>query len=333
MDSLFAYRRAGDTAIHIHSGDCLEGLLEGGFALGTFDGRMYTIRPEEELPFDRLNDTLEYLAGKETGMYYMPYRSTTRETYDDGLDRIIGTLADNEKTVYSRVITRQGNLDAEVSFKSLCEAYPDAFVFSVSTPDTGTWLGATPEILLQGDGTDSFRTMALAGTRKRGTTEPWDEKNIVEQRIVADYIADILDSHCLEYEASETIVRAAGPIEHLCRDFLISGLHPADRESFREFISDLYPTPALCGFPKENAMRMILDTERHVRGLYGGFCGPLDGYRSDLNVVLRSVRFRPDRLAMFTGGGITEASEPDEEWLETECKAASILSKLTFSKQ
>lgn len=333
MDSLFAYRPAGDTAIHCHTGDCLEGLLEGGFALGTFDGRMYTIRPDEPLPFDSLNGTLGFLSRKETGLYYMPYRSTTQEAYDDGLNRIIDSLGAEEKTVYSRVITRTGHIDAEASFKSLCEAYPEAFVFCVSTPDTGTWIGATPEILLQGNGTDKFRSMALAGTRKRGVSEPWDGKNIVEHRIVADYIADILERHYLEYEPSETTTRPAGPIEHLCKEFLISGLHPADRESFREFITDLYPTPALCGFPKEKAMRMILDTEQHTRGLYGGFCGSLDGYRSDLNVVVRAVRFHPDRLAMFAGGGITDASNPEEEWIETERKADSILSKLVISKQ
>lgn len=333
MDSLFAYRPAGDTTIYSHTGDCLEGLLEEGFALGTFDGRMYTIRPDEPLPFDRLNETLGFLARKETGLYYMPYRSTTREVYDKGIRRIIDSLAADEKTVFSRVITLTGHIDAEASFKSLCDAYPDAFVFCVSTPDTGTWLGATPEILLQGDGSGKFHTMALAGTRKRGTEEPWDEKNIVEHRIVADYIADILDRHYLEYEASDVTTRPAGPIEHLCREFLISGLRPADRESFKEFIADLYPTPALCGFPKEKAMRMILDTEQHARGLYGGFCGPLDGYGTNLNVVLRSVRFHPDRMAMFAGGGITAASKPDEEWLETERKADSILSKLVISEQ
>ena len=50
-------------------------------------------------------------------------------------------------------------------FCMACRLYPRMFVSLVSTKKSGTWMMATPEILLDGKGTD-WRTIALAGTMK-----------------------------------------------------------------------------------------------------------------------------------------------------------------------
>lgn len=89
-------------------------------------------------------------------------------------------------------------------FLEACHRYPRMFVTLFSTPQTGSWLMATPEVLLQGS--ERFSTMALAGTMKlegeqlkfdnpdRSGVQAirWSQKNIQEQRLVATYIADTL---------------------------------------------------------------------------------------------------------------------------------------------
>lgn len=50
-------------------------------------------------------------------------------------------------------------LKAEELFKKACQMYPRLFIALVSTTQSGTWLMATPEILLSGNGCE-FKTMA-----------------------------------------------------------------------------------------------------------------------------------------------------------------------------
>jgi isochorismate synthase len=41
------------------------------------------------------------------------------------------------------------------------------------------------------------------------------------------------------------------------------------------------------------------------------------------------MKILPDNLALFVGGGITADSVPEDEWLETEMKAETLLSILS----
>lgn len=94
-------------------------------------------------------------------------------------------------------------------FRKACETYPRMFVALFSTPLSGTWLMATPEVLLEQEG-DAWHTIALAGTMQLegdallfdvplgngcGSLSPdncpaWSDKNIQEQRYVATYIKE-----------------------------------------------------------------------------------------------------------------------------------------------
>ena len=111
-------------------------------------------------------------------------------------------------------------------FYRACEMYPRLFIALVDTPQTGCWLTATPEILLDGKGND-WRTIALAGTMKlegdqlngEGETLRWSTKNIQEQRIVATYIAECLEQFTGNFrEEGPRTVRAANLV-HLRSDF------------------------------------------------------------------------------------------------------------------
>ena len=71
------------------------------------------------------------------------------------------------KVVMSRLKLVQGidYPDLTSAFEELIRHCPHAFVYLAYTPETGAWLGATPETLVKTD-RDKFSTMALAGTKK-----------------------------------------------------------------------------------------------------------------------------------------------------------------------
>jgi isochorismate synthase len=129
----------------------------------------------------------------------------------------------------------------------------------------------------------------------------------------------------IERKGPETV--RAGNVMHLQTKYAFK--MSAGAGPMKDLIMQLHPTPAVCGLPKEKALRGILSTEKHNREYYAGFCGPLNhGGTTDLFVNLRCMKIFPDKLALYTGGGLTADSDPEKEWEETEMTAATLLSMI-----
>ena len=326
----FKYRLPYSTDI-ISGGS--ERVLKGfakGFVIAPF------AHPEEGLmtiPFDISNPDLIF----EPEDSHIP-STTTREDYEEEVCSIINALADNRgKTVAARTIRINTHINLDSTFDNLCFAYPDAFVFIFSTSSTGTWIGASPELLLRKDG-DFVSTMALAGTRPVSLIETeWDEKNLDEQAMVTDFITDTLSRHCGTVTSGKTYTKKAGIIEHICTPISAfmpnSDLAEEYEDSFtnrlRLLLTELSPTPALCGSDRAQSLELIKRHEKFPREMYGGFCGPNDIEGTTAFFVnLRSAKVSKDAVAIYAGGGITPLSCPDKEWQETEMKSKTIINQL-----
>lgn len=85
----------------------------------------------------------------------------------------------------------------------------------------------------------------------------------------------------------------------------------------------LFPAGSMTGAPKRRTMEVIAEVERTPRGVYSGAFGWISGDgRADLGVVIRSwVRDAAGTWTLGTGGGITVASDPAEEYAESRWKA------------
>ena len=212
--------------------------------------------------------------------------------------------------------------DYESLFFEACRRYPRLMVMLVSTKITGTWLVASPEILLMGDGT-GWRTMALAGTMTyREGYQDWSEKNQQEQHFVEAYIEDRLSDFALEIVKDGPHTKRAGNLVHLCTDFRFR----IARGCFvGELLASLHPTPAVCGIPKMKARDFILNHENISRSYYSGFMGPVGiGGETHLYVSLRCAKLDDGKATLFAGGGIMPESTADAEWEETEHKMQTI---------
>lgn len=213
-------------------------------------------------------------------------------------------------------------------FYKACEMYPRLFIALVETPQTGCWLTATPEILLDGKAQD-WRTIALAGTMKlegdqlngEGETLTWSTKNIQEQRIVATYITECLEQFTGDFrEEGPRTVRAANLV-HLRSDFTFK---LADNDHIGDVLQALHPTPAVCGLPKREAFNFIVKNEHTPRRYYSGFMGPLNMDDTHLYVSLRCMNIDGDKCHLYAGGGLLKDSTEEQEWQETEAKMETM---------
>ena len=252
----------------------------------------------------------------------------TKDNYIHCFDTFIRPLQENtlDKLVLSRSLTldREADFSPAKAFYKACRQYIRSYVYLCHTPQTGTWLGSTPEIILSGE-KGEWHTVALAGTQplQNGALPThWDNKNRKEQQLVSTYIHDRLSSLGIDSIMEGPYPARAGGLCHLKSDFRFRLEH---NDKLGYLLALLHPTPAVCGLPKEEAYRFILENEGYDRRYYSGFIGQLNPKgRTDLYVNLRCMNISEQLLTLYAGGGLLSSSEPADEWQETEDKLQTM---------
>ena len=233
-----------------------------------------------------------------------------------------------EKVVLSRKIEVSQQVDFIKSYQNLLKKYPTAYRYLWFHPRVGLWMGATPEQLAKITN-NTFETVALAGTQVFSKTISWQEKEIVEQQLVTDYIKSRTENLVEVLQISESYTQKAGNLVHLKSD--ISG-KLKQNVSQLDVINALHPTSAVCGMPLEKARNFIIENEKYNRKYYSGFLGEFQiQEQTNLFVNLRCCEIENDSTTIYVGCGITKDSQADKEFIETENKAKTILSILIKS--
>ncbi len=249
----------------------------------------------------------------------------------------------------SELLTASEPISALTLFVRACRKYPRMFVALFSTQRSGTWLVATPEILVSGK-TGDMQTMALAGTMRLSGKElgfdvtgsgvgkdsiHWSTKNIQEQRYVETYITERIEDYAADFDVVGPYTARAGDLVHLRSDIRF---RLNDTSHLGDLLNELHPTPAVCGIPKDMTRDFIVSNESAPRGYYSGFSGMLDpDGTTSLFVTLRCMRIGKteahitpdDALAtdftLYAGGGLLKDSDEQSEWEETEAKMNTML--------
>ncbi|MBK5194924.1 MAG: isochorismate synthase [Proteiniphilum sp.] len=256
------------------------------------------------------------------------YNNIDKAMYDRLFQRFHKPLLQGEikKLVLSRskTIGREEAFSPGRSFFRAAEKYTHSCVFLFHTPQSGTWLGSTPEILLAGSGS-GWQTVALAGTRYPNSgIISWDDKNLREQHLVTSYLLKQLTSFQIAPEINGPYTIKAGNLAHLRTDFSFS---LSDRSKIGTFLKVLHPTPAVSGLPKEEAFQFIVDQEGYDRRYYTGFLGMLDPTaETHLYVNLRCMYIGKSSLTLYAGSGLLASSTYRDEWKETEQKLKTMAS-------
>ncbi len=91
-----------------------------------------------------------------------------------------------------------------------------------------------------------------------------------------------------------------------------------------ELLHATFPGGSITGAPKVAAMRIIDALEPRRRGPFYGALGWLSRDGGTLALCIRTAVAHQDQLVLAVGGGIVLDSTPDDEWAETEAKAAAF---------
>lgn len=240
-----------------------------------------------------------------------------------------GTL---EKVVPARtkLVSVAEDFDLGQAFQEMLNAYPYSFVNFIHIPQIGTWIGATPELLIETKG-DHFYTMALAGTQAAKGENPlksaaWTQKEIEEQALVCRYIVDCFKKIRLrEYEEHGPKTVMAGNLLHLRSDFRVDMRATGFPQLGSVMLDLLHPTSAVCGMPRKEAHEFLQENEGFDRSFFAGFIGPVNIQdETSIYVNLRTASINGDKAILYAGAGVTEESDPEKEWEETELKCQII---------
>ena len=223
------------------------------------------------------------------------------------------------------------NFDLLKTFYKICDKHPNAFVSLVSSPEIGTWLGASPELLVSIDAEDKFRTIALAGTLPYAVgvdlkSVAWTQKEIEEQALVCRYIINCFKKiRVREYAEHGPRTVVAGNLMHLRTDYEVDMKEVNFPQLGSVMLKLLHPTSAVCGMPLEPALDFLQKNEGYDREFYSGFLGPVNFEgESKLFVNLRCIQLFEKSAWIYAGAGVTADSDPAKETEEVEMKIQTM---------
>ena len=212
-------------------------------------------------------------------------------------------------------------------------AHRAPFGASLCLPELGAWVvGASPERFLSRDG-DLVTSEPIKGTAV--TAEQLTAKDRAENVMICDLVRNDLGRVCrmgsvevpdlLRLESHPGLVHLVTTVSGRLR----SGV------GWAALFDAVFPPGSVTGAPKLAALEVIDALEPEGRGPYCGALGwvDADAQTADLAVSIRTFWAAsadadwPDawRWTFGTGGAITWDSDAEDEWSETELKAARLL--------
>jgi salicylate biosynthesis isochorismate synthase/menaquinone-specific isochorismate synthase len=244
-----------------------------------------------------------------------------------------------EKVVLAREVMARGDgvLAADAVVRALRSAYPACFTYLVSGSDGTAFTGASPELLVRRSG-GTATCQPMAGSVARGQDEAEDEalarslvrsaKDVAEHAVTARFVAEALAPLARSVEVGQPEVIRLTNIQHLATTIRARLTEPT--ANLLELAAALHPTPAINGWPRAAARRLITELEGMERGWYAGAVGWIDG-RGDgeLAVAIRCGLLWEDGARLYAGNGMMPDSDPQTELIETELKLNALLGALS----
>ncbi len=189
---------------------------------------------------------------------------------------------------------------------------------------------ASPELFLRRDG-DVLLSSPIKGTTR--PSEPFADKDFPENIMITDLVRNDLGR--IGRPGSVVVTRLLEREEHPGLAHLVSTVRArlADGVGWAEILAATFPPGSVTGAPKIRAQQVISELEPVPRGPYCGAIGYVDADSGTAQLAVGIRTFFTSRtsdgqrlLNFGTGAGITYSSEPDDEWAETELKAARLIS-------
>ncbi|KAD7480308.1 hypothetical protein E3N88_03444 [Mikania micrantha] len=247
----------------------------------------------------------------------------SKKMWDFGVNRALQIINKNNSPLIKVVLARSSiirtspDIDPLTWLATLQVESENAYQFCLQPPDAPSFIGNTPEQLFHRNRFNIY-SEAMAGTRARGDSKALDlqialdllysSKDDNEFSIVRECIRRKLEAVCTTILVEpEKTIRKLPRVQHLYAQ--LRGKLRSEDDEF-DILSSLHPTPAVCGFPTEEARVLIAETENFDRGMYAGPVGWFGGDESEFAVGIRSALVQKAR------------SSSSQEWDELELKTS-----------
>jgi para-aminobenzoate synthetase component 1 len=207
--------------------------------------------------------------------------------------------------------------------------------------DEVTVLSASPERFLKLDG-DRVETRPMKGTRPRGRSADEDAalaaelqqsaKDQAENVMIVDLERNDLGKAC---RIGTVNVSELCTLEKYATVFQLTSCvegRLAAGKTRTDLLEACFPGGSITGAPKIRAMEIIDELEPTRRSIYTGSIGYLSFTgQMDMNIVIRTILVKNDRVYLQVGGGIVYDSDPEAEYQETLHKAKALFQAFNLS--
>ncbi len=202
-------------------------------------------------------------------------------------------------------------------------------------------VGASPERFLKLTG-DRVETRPIKGTKPRGKTPEEDQdlaqsllasvKDRAENVMIVDLERNDIGRVCRygSVDVTELAILETYPTVYHLTSTVVGQLN--EGKDRIDLLKATFPGGSITGAPKVRSMEIIDELEPTRRSVYTGSLGYL-GFNGDidLDIVIRTILVKDNRVYFQVGGAITYDSDPEAEYIETLDKGKALILALQKS--
>jgi anthranilate synthase component 1 len=266
----------------------------------------------------------------------------SRQTFEHAVECVKEHIVAGD--IFQAVISRRLDFpvcnDPFAIYAALREINPSPYMYYLDFGEEKV-IGASPEMLVRVE-KRRVTTVPIAGTRPRGRTNAEDDqlaedllldkKERAEHTMLVDLARNDIGRVCRfgSVNVGEFMgIEKFSHVQHIVST--VSGTLRDNLDCYDAFKS-CFPAGTVSGAPKIRAMQIIDEQEPGARGLYAGAVGYIGFDRNlDFAIAIRTILVQKNRAYVQVGAGIVADSVPENEWKETENKAAAMIRAIEHS--
>ena len=300
----------------------------------------YTV-PREEFDIERFKAIVQRLTERPESSIEPPKDITRiedifKDEWRDLVAQTVDELDETKKIVLARrrLIQFEQPISVPYLLQRALTGEQNSYLFVLESEES-IFFSQTPEQLIEVED-NILSTKAVAGTIRRTHDEQLDEeniqaflndqKNLNEHQFVVDSILQDIEDYVTEVDYNrKPEILTNDHLYHLYTQIKAS----LKENAYIKLLDRLHPTPALGGYPKDEAVEYIERYEFGTRGLYGAPVGYIDmDDDCEFIVAIRSMLLKQYQAILFAGCGIVCNSDPDAEVAETSVKFKPMMKAL-----
>ena len=319
------------------------GLFKDGVTFDHFKRRTYYFHRAENR-IDKVNSILRRQPVEHSVSFGKPKSNISQEDFCDRVKRAKQYIESGE--IFQTILSKRYRIPFRGSlfpfYKALRKINPSPYMYYLKFGRREI-VGSSPEMLARKVGRQ-VETFPIAGTRPF-TADParnralasellQDEKERAEHIMLVDLARNDLGrvSDYGTVQVPELMkVQGYSHVQHIVSRVvgkLRRGLDALD------LFKAVFPAGTVTGAPKIRAMKLIHELEPASRGPYAGAVGYFSNNgNADFAITIRTLCAQDNQCYIQSGSGIVADSVPEQEWNESERKAAALLTAMDIAQE